>query len=165
MSGGGRRPRWVVVVQPDQPELFELLRSRLEGSEVEVQRERRQRERRRGNLGPPTERRVTDRRRQRPVALVTPGTGPAAVERSGADPPEPARAPAQESLTGPRCPTCQELLEFELPRFPQPPARLEVVVRHVARASQVAQHFVEIAAFTVSGRIVLSQRVPARLQR
>jgi hypothetical protein len=162
----GARRRWLLVVQPDQPELFELLRARLEGSDVEVLLERRQRERRRESLGPAMERRITDRRRRRAVAAVTPAT-PGAPPRGGAagDPAAPAApsAPRVGPLL-PQCPTCQGLLEVELPRFPQPPARLELHVRHEAGDGRVPRHSVEIAAFTVSGRILLSQRVPARLR-
>jgi hypothetical protein len=35
-------------------------------------------------------------------------------------------------------------------------------VAHVNGNNRDAQHYVEIAAFTVSGRMILSQRVPAR---
>jgi hypothetical protein len=53
-------------------------------------------------------------------------------------------------------------VELELPRFPHPPARVEMEVAHVGAASRNAQHYVEIAAFSVSGRLILSQRVPGR---
>jgi hypothetical protein len=54
---------------------------------------------------------------------------------------------------------CAESVELELPRFPHPPARVEMEVGH---SSGSGQHYAEIAAFTVSGRLILSQRVPAR---
>jgi hypothetical protein len=132
-TNGNGPPRWYLVVKPDQRALYEVLRERLEGSGVEVVLERRSRERRRGSFGPAMDRRQTDRRRQRPIAHLA----------------EAAR------------PTCASSVELEMPRFPHPPARVEMEVAHVAAGSR-NEHYVEIAAFTVSGRLILSQRVPGR---
>ncbi len=49
-----------------------------------------------------------------------------------------------------------------MPRFPHPPARVEMEVGHLTGNGREGHHYVEIAAFTVSGRLLLSQRVPAR---
>ena len=142
----------------------EVLRERLEGSGVEVVLERRSRERRRGSFGPTMDRRQTDRRRQRPVALLSKAAPPSwrmsAPCRPAADVPRRC-APRSAAVTQP-CPTCASSIELEMPRFPHPPARVEMEVAHVAAGSRDAQHYVEIAAFTVSGRLILSQRVPGR---
>ena len=162
MGKNGSGPtRWCLVVKPDQRDLFEILRERLDGSGVEVLVERRTRERRRGSFGPMMDRRQSDRRRQRPVALLSAAATtevavPVAAARS-----RPAASPSSQALTHP-CPTCASSIELELPRFPHPPARVEMEVAHVAAGNRDAQHYVEIAAFTVSGRLILSQRVPAR---
>jgi hypothetical protein len=164
MSGGPHR--WLLVVQASQGELYEILRSRLAGSSVEVLLERRQRERRRGSLGPVTERRAGDRRRQRPVALVT--ALPVGPPPLPAAPPVPVTSttvpPASPDATDTlfRCKACGITLELELPRFPHPPARVEMEVEHVATKNQRPQHYAAIVAFTLSGRMLLSQRVPAR---
>ncbi|HEX2501690.1 MAG TPA: hypothetical protein VHO73_09540 [Methylomirabilota bacterium] len=166
-QNGTGAARWWIVVKPEQRELIEILRARLEGSGVEVQVERRARERRRGSLGPLMDRRVNDRRRQRPVALLSVAApaelaeaarAPAATHRQA---PPRERSPREAPLTHP-CPICLSVVELELPRFPHPPARVEMEVGHVNGNNRDAQHYVEIAAFTVSGRMILSQRVPAR---
>jgi hypothetical protein len=159
VNGNGNH-RWVIVVKPDERALFDVLRQRLDGSGVEVILDRRSRERRRGSLGPPMDRRVTDRRRQRPIALVAESQAladvvPAAVST------RPREAAARPGPVTQRCPTCYESVELELPRFPHPPARVEMEVGH-AKGNGREAHYAEIAAFTVSGRLILSQRVPAR---
>ena len=158
MSTNGSAPHWYLVVKPDQHELFEVLKQRLEGSGVEVVLDRRHRERRRGSLGPTMDRRSTERRRQRPLALLSTAKpkGPASPAK-----PEPQAAPRSQPSVAVthRCPTCAEPVELELPRFPHPPARVEMEVEHGAGNGH---HYAEIAAFTVSGRLILSQRVPAR---
>jgi hypothetical protein len=150
------------VVTPDQHALYEVLRERLQDSGVEVVLERRSRERRRGSFGPTMDRRQTDRRRQRPVAHLSEAAPPEmAVARAV---PAPAArgevSRAHDAVTQP-CPTCASSVELEMPRFPHPPARVEMEVAHVAAGSR-NEHYVEIAAFTVSGRLILSQRVPGR---
>ena len=164
MDKNGTGPkRWYVVVKPEQQELLEILRGRLHGSGVEVLVERRTRERRRGSFGPAMDRRQTERRRQGPVAFLS-----AAPLVEVAQPvPAFVRAEAVRLQEGPithPCPTCASAIELEMPRFPHPPARVEMEVAHVKTGSR-DQHFVEIAAFTVSGRLILSQRVPARRHR
>jgi hypothetical protein len=166
-NGNGTAPiRWYLVVKPEQRDLLEILRERLHGSGVEVLVERRGRERRRGSFGPAMDRRQVERRRQRPVALLSTAAAaelapqPAPVAAA----PRPvgvSRATEKAPLTHP-CPTCASAIELELPRFPHPPARVEMEVAHVGAGSRDAQHYVEIAAFTVSGRMILSQRVPGR---
>jgi hypothetical protein len=51
------------------------------------------------------------------------------------------------------CPECGLEVEFETPRFPQPPARVVIETVHAGD-----QHHVEIHAFTATGRPLLSQR-------
>jgi hypothetical protein len=165
MDTDGAASRWYLVVKPDQRELYDVLKARLEGSGVEVLVDRRSRERRRGSLGPTMDRRSVERRRQRPLALLSVATAPqeAAASASASPAPQPAAAarPREEAVTH-RCPTCAEPVELELPRFPHPPARVEMEVAHATGSGREGHHFVEIAAFTVSGRLILSQRVPAR---
>jgi hypothetical protein len=161
METNGHRPRWFLVIRGDQRDLLQILTERLEGSGVEVLLDRRSRERRRGSLGPAMDRRNSDRRRQRPIALLSVASVPEAA---------PAPAPERRTASTPvhngavthRCPTCAESVELELPRFPHPPARVDMEVGHATGNGKEGQHYVEIAAFTVSGRLILSQRVPGR---
>jgi hypothetical protein len=165
MGKNGTGPiRWFLVIKPDQEELFQLLRERLDGTGVEVLIERRRRERRRGSLGPAMDRRTIERRRQRPIALLSTAAAP-----QEASDPAPTAASSRAAAARPqngavthRCPTCAAAIELELPRFPHPPARVEMEIGHVTGNGRDGQHYVEIAAFTVSGRLILSQRVPAR---
>ena len=162
MEQNGHRPRWFLVVKADQGELLEILKERLDGSGVEVLLDRRSRERRRGSLGPAMDRRMTERRRQRAIALLSLAAPPEGLRPPQ---PEPGRrngaAVPQSAAVRHRCPTCAESVELELPRFPHPPHRVEMEVGHTSGNGRDA-HYVEIAAFTVSGRLILSQRVPAR---
>jgi hypothetical protein len=110
------------------------------------------------------DRRVTERRRQRPVAHVGVATPPEAAAASAPEQDAPhvkAARPRADALAQ-TCPTCAEAVELELPRFPHPPARVEMEVGHLTGNGRDGHHYVEIAAFTVSGRLILSQRVPAR---
>jgi hypothetical protein len=162
MGKNGTGHRWFLVVKPDQRELYELLRQRLDGSGVEVLLDRRSRERRRGSLGPAMDRRVNDRRRTRPIAQMSVAAAPEVAVDAPVEPvPTASRSPRNGAVTH-RCPTCAESVELELPRFPHPPARVEMEVGHPVGNGHGTQHYVEIAAFTVSGRLILSQRVPAR---
>jgi hypothetical protein len=168
-GNGNGSTRWYLVVKPEQRELLEILRERLHGSGVEVVVERRSRERRRGSFGPGMDRRQTDRRRQRPVAFLSAAAlvevaqpVPAGTSvRAQAARSQEVRVHEAAAITHP-CPTCASAIELEMPRFPHPPARVEMEVAHVTAGSRDAQHYVEIAAFTVSGRLILSQRVPGR---
>src|SRR5262245_9954265 len=83
-SGSGTGPRWFLVIKPEQADLIQVLQDHLQGSGVEVVVERRTRERRRGSLGPAMDRRMTERRRQRPIALMTVANAPEKATMSAA---------------------------------------------------------------------------------
>jgi hypothetical protein len=162
MQPNGSGPRWYLIVRPDQRELYDVLRTRLEGSGVDVLVDRRSRERRRGSLGPAMDRRSVERRRQRPIAVMSVVAAPEdAVAVAPAPAPATAARPQAQAVRH-RCPTCAESVELELPRFPHPPARVEMEVSHATGNGRDGHHYAEIAAFTISGRLILSQRVPAR---
>jgi hypothetical protein len=163
MATNGSAPRWFLVIKPEQRELLEILQERLDGSGVEVVIDRRRRERRRGSFGPAMDRRQADRRRQKPVAHVAvAGVPEVASHQPSAKGPARIEAPRPNEDLAQRCPTCAEAVELEMPRFPHPPARVEMEVGHLTGNGREGHHYVEIAAFTVSGRLLLSQRVPAR---
>jgi hypothetical protein len=150
--------KWLIVVQPGQRDLYDVLRASLkEESPVAVIYERRIRERRRGSDSPRGDRRRSDRRQRRPSGWlyeceVLRVAEPAATADARPSAPPPAIRPSQS------CPTCGIELEFEVPRFPQPPARLQIEAIHVGDRGTGAQHYVEIHAFTATGRPLLSQR-------
>ena len=124
--------------------------------------DRRSRERRRGSLGPAMDRRNADRRRQRPIALLSVASVPEAAPAARARAPRRVHRQSTNGAVTHPCPTCAESVELELPRFPHPPARVDMEVGHATGNGKEGQHYVEIAAFTVSGRLILSQRVPGR---
>jgi hypothetical protein len=136
MGTNGNGPtQWYLVVKPEQRALYEVLRERLEGSGVEVVLERRSRERRRGSFGPTMDRRQNDRRRQRPVAVLSQAAPPELADARTVQASAAARAEAvraQDAAVTQPCPTCASSIEHEMPRFPHPPARVEMEVVHVA---------------------------------
>ncbi|HEV8308467.1 MAG TPA: hypothetical protein VGW35_12435 [Methylomirabilota bacterium] len=158
--------RWLIVVQQGQRDLYEFLRHNFKPeAAVDLIYERRAGERRRGGNAPRSDRRQADRRQRRPTAwffqdgLRDNGRSPA--ETSGRA--EAARKPAAE-IPSRRCPECGLVVAFELPRFPQPPSRIEVEVMH-PKHSPGGRHQIEVAAYSASGRPLLVQRIQASPQR
>jgi len=147
------KPRWILVVQENQRELYELLQQRLQGTALVVV------DRRRGerldSSGVVVEGRRADRRRPRPLASLYAAAVSPASERTG-----PMQATPGTVSKG--CTDCSDVLEFEIPRFPQPPARLETDVIHIQQAGRGVEHYVEVQAFTGSGRQLVGQRIHTR---
>jgi hypothetical protein len=143
---------WVVIVQRERRDVYEELRQLLQGTALRVVLDRRQGERRRAEGDPARPRLGPERRRGQPVGWVYPASA-LAVSEPVADTPT--------AMTD-TCSLCGATLEWELPRFPQPPARLETKVRHLGQAVGDAAHAVEVEAFTATGRPILSHRAPTR---
>jgi len=157
MPAGGV-PRWLVVVCRDRPEVHARLRRSFDRSPlVEVLLDRRQAERRRASAAVSRDRRRVDRRQ--PPRHGDAGSGGRyrlIQERDGCHILETTRRIEA------RCPECANDLEFELPRFAEPPTRLDVTVVHAKNGAGGAQHYVETEAFTPSGRSLLACRILAR---
>jgi hypothetical protein len=66
------------------------------------------------------------------------------------------------TLAGAPCPDCEMTVWFEMPRFADPPARLELTVVHETVQPKRARHFVELQSFTSTGRPLLASRVSGR---
>jgi hypothetical protein len=155
-----RGGRWLVVVPRSDLELYESLRRALkENAPFDVILERRQGERRRAGQAQGLDRRRSDRRQRAPAGAVYLSGKPPG---DAVGPPSSASGvvTAHAAVVDTACPACWVPLSFELPRFPKPPARLEAEVVHVG-GPRASQHFAEIQAFTVSGRLLLVQRVQA----
>jgi len=60
-----------------------------------------------------------------------------------------------------RCPDCGAMVSVELPRFSEPPVRLELVVRHETAPGAV-RHVVELQSFSPTGRVLLATRLAGR---
>ncbi len=149
------KPRWLVIVPRDQRDLYESLRQGLKpDAPFHVILERRQGERRRSSgASPKGERRRANRRQQQPVGSFFVAT----IVRAEAMT-RPSPLGAEPTIVNTACPACSAMLSFELPRFPQPPARLDAEVVHSGGVGGT-QHYAEIQAFTVSGRPLLIGRV------
>jgi hypothetical protein len=151
------RPRWIIVVETARPEIFAGLRRTFQRSPwVEVLLDRRRGERRRANEAPEAERRLGDRRRRDDDRTRVPdyrlahhGDGHDVFEAN--------------ALAGARCPECALMVRFEMPRFAEPPASLELAVVHETIQPKHARHFVELESFTSTGRPLLASRVTARV--
>jgi hypothetical protein len=162
------QPRVLIVIQHQHRELYDLLRESLKDhAPVAVMYERRVRERRRGSDGPRSDRRQTDRRQRRPTALIYDGVR-VLMEGKGSRAPDSARPPARRldpTVATKACPECGVDLEFEMPRFPQPPGLIEAEPIHGSGFGPATQHYVEIQAFTASGRPLLVHRTQARARQ
>jgi hypothetical protein len=164
---GGHRPRWLIVVQRTQRDLYDVLRERFESRGIVVVVDRRRAERRRDAAARGVERRRTDRRQRRPIVWMCP------AETSDLIAPDIGRL---EFTAGPMptsegagyatntCPDCGITVEFEIPRFAEPPARLTVTVLHRTDPTFGVQHYVDVLAFTAAGRSQPTQRVQAQRQ-
>jgi len=120
--------------------------------------DRRRGERRQRHRSPAVERRLADRRRS-----VAKGGTPdyrLAYRGDGFDVYE------ATSFLSTQCGECGITVVFEMPRFGEPPARLELRVIHEEAESQPqplrARHLVEIQTFGVTGRPLLAARHLAR---
>jgi len=61
-----------------------------------------------------------------------------------------------------RCPHCGALVTVELPRFAEPPARLELAVRHELILPVTVRHVVELQSLSATGRVLLATRLVVR---
>jgi hypothetical protein len=163
-TGGGdkgiapQRARWVVVVKVNRPEAFAALRRNFAQSAwVEVVIDRRRGDRRKASAGTSVERRLAGRR---------------TADRDPAQLPDFRRAHRAEDFevyeaTTPlpgRCPECGAVLSVELPRFADPPVRLELAVVHETIAPDRVRHAVELQSLSPTGRVLLATRLVVRTQ-
>jgi hypothetical protein len=155
---GSPDPHWLVVVQRDREDLLARLR-RTFGREplVSVIADRRQADRRRGVAAAARERRRADRRRTPQLRRGLETAGYRLVERSDGF-----LVFEAEARLAIECGECRAPLEFEMPRFGELPARLELQVVHPGDGPLRGQHVVEAQAFRASGRPFLACRMVAR---
>ena len=151
------RARWVVVVKVNRPEAFTALRRNFAKSAwVEVVIDRRRGERRRAAAGTSVERRVGGRR----IADRAQVPGFRRAHRAEDFEVYEATTPLEA-----RCPECGAALSVELPRFAEPPVRLELAVVHeIAAPPDRVRHAVELQSLSPTGRVLLATRLFARTQ-
>lgn len=150
------RPRWTIVARVDRAELYPTLaRSFARSVWVAVVVDRRRGDRRRQQAEPEGDRRLAGRRRsdQDPAQipafrLARKGDGFEIFEATG---PEPGR-----------CPVCGAMVSVDMPRFAEPPVRLELTVVHEPVPPDRARHVVELQSLSAAGRVLLATRLFAR---
>jgi hypothetical protein len=149
------RSRWVIVVPVGRPDTYASLRRSFARSPwVDVVMDRRRGERRGEGGSPAVDRRTAGRRKATPELLAEPAFR-LASRTEGCEVYE---STAPESG---RCPDCGALVSVELPRFSEPPVRLELVVRHEPTAGTV-RHVVELQSFSPIGRVLMATRLAGR---
>ena len=153
------RRRWVVVVWPDRAPLLARLSPAFgQSAWVEVLVDRRHADRRQERRTHGDEQRLVDRR----SAVVTGGTPNyrVAYRGDGFDVYE------ATSFVSMPCGECGIPGVFEMPRFGEPPARLDLQVIHEAAEPKPqpgrARHLVEIQSLGATGRPLLAARHLAR---
>jgi hypothetical protein len=148
------RSRWVIVVPVGRPDTYAALRRKFARSPwVDVVMDRRRGERQPdGGVVPAGERRTAGRRK---TAAPDPASEPAFRLAHRDDGREVYESTAPESG---RCPECGALVSVELPRFVEPPVRLELLVRHEATRA-AARHVVELQSLSPTGRVLVATRI------
>jgi hypothetical protein len=153
------RSRWVIVVPVDRPDAYESLRRSFARSawvDVVMDRRRGQSGAAAG-AGAPVDRRTVGHRstlpdptREPPFRLAHRGDGCEVYESTGPE--------------AGRCPECAALVSVELPRFVEPPVRLELIVRHEPIPADRSRHVVELQSFSPTGRVLLATRLAGRVR-
>jgi len=147
----------MIVVLANRSELYSKLRRNFErAGRVEVVVDRRRGDRRQRSSPVERDWRLSDRRngagesQATAYRLAQRGDGFEVYEAAG-----PVRT---------RCPDCGVTVRCEMPRFAEPPSRLELDVVHEINHARYARHFAELRAFTATGRLLLSYRTMARVR-
>jgi hypothetical protein len=143
-------------VRVDRPEVYAALRrSFVKSPWVDVVVDRRRGERRKGASGATMERRMVGRR-----------TG----DRDPSQVPDFRQAHRGDGFdvyeaTGPesgQCPRCGAMVSVEMPRFAEPPVRLDLTVVHEDIQPDRARHTVELQSRSATGRVLLASRLFVR---
>jgi len=152
----GTPAHWLVVVRSEFPDAYSrLMRTYSASPLVEVRLDRRQGARRQQTESVPRERRQGDRRRT--ATGRTAGGRHRLIQQT--DTHEIVEA---DSRARTRCPDCQVIVEFDMPRFGELPLRVDLSVVHVTSESQRPEHFVDLEAFRATGRSIFACRLRAR---
>jgi hypothetical protein len=153
-------PRWTVVVRANDATLYDKMRQRfLPAPWVAVILDRRRGDRRHTESPPSVERRLTQRRAERPDPSL-PRTHRLSQQQPGV-----AVYELMDLEAATDCATCRATVWFEMPRFSEPPLRLTLQVEHEDVAARHSRHFVGIDAFGAAGRPLLSFRATGRIFR
>ena len=151
------RCRWVIVADADRSEMYPVLRRNFLGSawvDVVVDRRLGQRRQLSRTFTADDRRRVGRRSMDQEAAqvpsfrLARRGDGFAVYESTA-------------SVPG-RCPQCRAIVGVEIPRFVEPPVRLELTVIHETIPPDRTRHLVELQSYSATGRVLLASRMVVR---
>lgn len=159
------RPRWLIIVERGEDDLYELMRRRFESLGVVVILDRRRADRRRGRAAQAVERRRMERRQRRPIAWIYPSQ-PADVLGPDVGPLDLTAGPMPGTeathLIEKTCPECAMAVEFEMPRLPDLSARVETAVAHRTDPTFGVQHYADVRAVDDSGRVLARHSIQAQ---
>ena len=151
-------PRWTIVVRAgNTARAAELRRQFAAAPWVTVTLDRRRVDRRQAGTAPVVERRLEDRRGG------STDEGPPPSHRLSQQQPGVAMYELMDPEAATDCPTCRATVAFAMPRFSEPPLRLELQVTHEDVAPRRSRHLVAIEAFGTTGRSLLSLQTVARI--
>jgi len=151
-------PHWLIIVSRDRPEQYEKQRESFAAVPlVEVAFDRRQGERRQAGGSVSFDRRRGERRCAPSLREASPQATYRLIQHADG-----VLILQATHRVRARCPDCRVDLEFEMPRFAEPPSRLTMEVRHVRNGGVGVQHYVEAEAFKATGRSLLACRILAR---
>src|SRR5262245_46195148 len=151
-------PRWTIVVRANDATLYAQIRQRfLAAPSLAVILDRRRSDRRHAEERPLMERRLSERRAERSDPSL-PRTHRLSQWQPGL-----AVYELMDLEAATDCPTCWATVWFEMPRFSEPPLRLQLQVEHEDVAARYSRHFVAIDAFGAAGQSLVSFRAMARM--
>src|SRR5262245_48652678 len=151
------QPRWLFIVHAGETALYQRLATRLAGV-ARVVLDQRRADRRSGRARVGADRRLGDRRRPVLAGLtLARGLGYHLVYHSRHVDVYEVASPSVPAV----CPECGMVLAFDMPRFAQAPAHVELGV-HPTHGSETVVHAVEVHATGTSGQALLSCQLEAR---
>ena len=153
-------PRWTIVVRANDATLYARMRQRFPTAPwLAVILDRRRSDRRHAAEPPPVERRLAQRRAGQ-LDPSLPRTHRVSHQQPGV-----AVYELMDLEAATDCPTCWATVWFEMPRFSEPPRRLQLQVEHEDVAARYSRPFVDIDAFGAAGQSLVSFRAMARMSR
>ncbi len=146
------------MVRAGDPTLYAAVGRRFAAAPwVAVIQDRRRGARRQAGDAPPVERRLVDRRTDQ-ADSVQPRTHRLSQRQPGV-----AVYELMDLEASTDCPRCGTTVWFEMPRFGEPPLRLQLQVDHEDVAPRHSRHVVALEAFGATGRSLVSFRAVARV--
>jgi hypothetical protein len=156
-------PRWTMIVRPDATALYDKLRQQFADAPwVALFMDRRRAEPRQAATPPAGEQPAPERRF---TARRSGSAGARALgsHRLAHEPPGLAVYELVDLTAATDCLTCRSQVWFEMPRFGEPPTRLQIHVEHDKDLAGGPRHLVTLDAYAATGRQLVSCQVAGRL--